>query len=85
MCKFKAERDTLQTSLLKKAATRDPAGFFELSGEAFQDSRELTEHWIRKYQDAPVERGPGIVYRQYWKKQNRASGMILKSRRQACA
>ncbi|MBT4638186.1 MAG: hypothetical protein HOK67_13985 [Deltaproteobacteria bacterium] len=74
---FKEERDRMEASFLEKASIQEPKYFFELSREAFQSSREMTDRWVKQYQDDPIENSPGFVYQQYWKKQNRAAGMMI--------
>ena len=67
----------MEASFLEKASIQEPKYFFELSREAFQSSREMTDRWVKQYQDDPIENSPGFVYQQYWKKQNRAAGMMI--------
>jgi len=73
--KYTIERDQLETSFIERARTQGADRFFDLTREAFQSSREMTDQWIKEYQNSPVENSPGFVYKQYWKKQNRAAGL----------
>ena len=75
--KYKEERNQLEASFLKQVSNQEPNAFFAISREAFLNSREMTEKWIKKLQDTPVENSPGFVYQHYWKKQNMAAGMVL--------
>ncbi len=77
LTKYTVERNKLETSFIEQANTRGADGFFDLTCEAFQSSREMTDKWIMEYQDTQVENKPGFVYNQYWKKQNRTAGIMI--------
>lgn len=77
MGRYQMERNELENSFLKRAAVQKPEDFFALSSEAFRSSREMTEKWTKNFQDSPVNNGPGPVYKQFWKRQNRAAGMAV--------
>lgn len=75
--RFKKQREELEASFLKKAETRKPEDFFELTREAFQKSSELTDYWIKKFQNDPMETIPNRRYRRYWQKQNNEANMDM--------
>ena len=75
--KYAVERNQLESSFIEQAKTTGPDRFYDLTTETFQRSREMTDKWIRMYQDSPAEQGPGFLYKQYWKKRNKAAGMMI--------
>jgi len=75
---FKEERDALERSLIEKAETVNPDERNALTQAAFQQAREKTTEWIDKVQGTPPGHQRNLIYRNYWKKQNKKAGIAAR-------
>ena len=64
------ERDSLETSFIKKASESISERRWSLTEKAFQDSWNATERWTAHIQDIPIQQRSKWMYKRYWKKQN---------------
>ena len=70
---YSSERNQLENEFIKGFnQSVDKAGF---SKSAFEENRKQTEKWIELIKDLPIDNLPGIIYRNYWKKQNKYAGL----------
>jgi len=74
---FRGARDALEQEFLAKAAKGPPNDSGELTATAFRKAREKTTSWTDLVQEFPVKKSPGMLFRHYWKRQNRKAGMVL--------
>jgi len=74
---YKNQRDALETSFVKEAATEGSENRFHFSQKAFGLAREKTEEWINSVQATPIQKKPHFIYRYFWKKQNKKAGVIV--------
>jgi len=75
MSAYRPARDDLEMSFIKKAFADEKEGIIKLTANAFQQSRELTEKWVKKFRSSPKNKKTNTVFRRYWKKLNRAAGI----------
>ncbi|MBW2366114.1 MAG: C69 family dipeptidase [Deltaproteobacteria bacterium] len=76
MAAYKNERDILEASFIKEAASLGSASRFEYSQKAFSQAEEETKKWINSVQTTSIQKKPHFIYRHFWKKQNRKSGIL---------
>jgi len=72
---YAAERDAVETALLKLAEEAEPAGRWPLTRAAFHQAWELTETWTRRVRETPVQNRPRWTFQRYWQKQNKKAGL----------
>jgi len=75
---YAKDRDLLESAFVERAGNQAGDGAFAGTRQAFQESRDATEEWIQMVQQAPVQRRPGVVYRNYWNKQNKGVGLAVR-------
>lgn len=68
---FSEERDGLEGEFLGSAATVAENARYFLTDEAFRRADRAEEAWLGSINAAPVPRSPGLIYRWFWRKQNR--------------
>ncbi len=82
MSSFKEERDALEEEFLKKTeeiiktankriTEETIEKMAQISNEAFDQSIKKVSEWIKKIEKMPVKVKTGLIYRNYWNKQNR--------------
>jgi len=49
-----------------------------LSTHAIEETRQTTGTLTEKLESEPKKRYPGIVYRSYWSRQNKAAGLLIR-------
>ncbi len=74
---YKADRDALEASFLKKAYGFEEKSNFETTCRAFEKSRTSTDEWIKKVASTPAKPSKNIVFNQYWKKQNKKAKLTV--------
>ena len=75
---YAKDRDLLESTFVEKAGNQAGDGAFAVTRHAFQEARDATQEWIQIVQQAPVQRRPGVVYRNYWNKQNKGVGLAVR-------
>jgi len=71
------QRDQLENDFINRAAAVEPANFRSLSRSCFQTAQEKTYEWSDNVCTLPFQHLPNIIYRRYWKQQNRKAGIHL--------
>ncbi len=76
---YAKDRDLLESNFVERADGQAGDGAaFAVTQQAFQEARDAVEEWIQMVQRAPVQRKPGVVYSNYWNKQNKGVGIGTK-------
>ncbi|UJG43276.1 MAG: C69 family dipeptidase [Candidatus Heimdallarchaeum endolithica] len=85
---YKHERDELEKQFIhetyekvnkitRKISKRDQEELRKITKKAFTLSEEKTKSWIEKISKTNPIKNSGFLYKQYWKKQNKAAKLVL--------
>ena len=74
---YRDQRDQLENDFINRAAAVEPANFRSPSRSCFQTAQEKTYDWSDNVRTLPFQHSHNIVYRRYWKQQNRKAGIHL--------
>ncbi|MBW2203830.1 MAG: hypothetical protein JRF52_06930, partial [Deltaproteobacteria bacterium] len=69
------ERDGLERSFITSVCDKTEGQQWTLSQAAFKQAKEATSKWIDLVQQALLKDRTNMIYRQYWQRQNRKSGL----------
>lgn len=72
---FKAERDHLQSELLRQVAGSSGQAISEITRIAFRETAAMTDKWINKVKDRPLTRRIRRGFRRYWHKQDKSAAI----------
>jgi secernin len=75
---FTAERDRLQSELLKHVADSSGQDISGITRDAFREAAAVTDGWISLVKDRPVSRKARWGFRRYWHKQNKSAGIQIR-------
>ena len=68
---FEKERDELEKDFIVAAESVSEKDKSAATEEAFRRADRAEEAWLESVEAMPVTRSPGLIYRWFWKKQNR--------------
>ncbi len=69
---YRRERDNLEADLIKRATAPWIENRYEITQAAFEDAHVKTQEWTERVSHAqPTGRKENIMFRQYWRRQNR--------------
>jgi len=74
---YRDQRDQLENDFINRAAAVEPANFRSPSRSCFQTAQGKTYDWSDNVRTLPFQHSHNIVYRRYWKQQNRKAGIHL--------
>ena len=74
---MRKERNEIQNSLVDAAVRSQPDSQYGLTQSAFRETREATGRWIEQIKDIEISRSANFLFRSYWNKKNRKSGIII--------
>ncbi len=74
---FAADRDEFERDARRNAQTVPAGDKAEFTARVFAEADRKTAEWLERIRALPVRSKPGLVYRSFWKKQNREAGLIL--------
>jgi dipeptidase len=85
---YKEERDELEDKYTKQVSVllsnlsspisnEDLKKMKSISENAFKESIEKTEKWIKIIKTLPIEKKPNVFYRRLWNKYNKKDGLLL--------
>ncbi len=68
---YKAERDLLEASIIRKAKNSKDNHHFYVTKDAFTNTRQATQNWIDLILEQPITSRTRYSFRKYWKKQHK--------------
>jgi secernin len=74
---YREERDALEAQFLQKVEIAGSDQKAALTKAAFGRAREATDRWTERVRSLPIGRRPGLVYRRFWRGQNRRAGIEI--------
>jgi dipeptidase len=69
------DRDELENSFIQKAGKVVSGSKWELTKEAFKKAKEETINWTARVQEHTRKSLPGLIYRRFWRVQNKKAGI----------
>lgn len=75
--RYRAERDRLENLFLQDAAEISSESRAEFTQHAFTMAGDFTRQWIENFKALPAANRTRWLYRQYWHKQNKKSGILI--------
>jgi dipeptidase len=75
---FCKERDGLEAQFMAKALPARAGKREGITRSAFKQADAKTTEWIKKIQGLPISHRPRLLYRHYWRAQNKKAGVAEK-------
>ncbi|MCF7802419.1 MAG: C69 family dipeptidase [Candidatus Marinimicrobia bacterium] len=72
---YRDERDAVEQSWLEQVSHLTGDARWNFSQNAFREAASLLDEWTKQVQQTTFSNKPGIVYRNYWQKQNSKVGL----------
>ncbi|MCD4676060.1 MAG: C69 family dipeptidase [Desulfobacula sp.] len=74
---YQENRNQMETSFMEKAFNPEKKDNFEITRQAFAQSRTATENWIKIVESHPAKISLNPIFNLYWRKQNKKARLKL--------
>ena len=75
---YQENRNQMEACFMEKALNPEKKNNFEITTQAFAESRIAVENWVNLVESQPAKISLNPIFNLYWKKQNQKAGLKIK-------